>query len=88
MTCYKPGERSRLITRPRRNDDRRDGRKEFAWADCRDLPVTAHQQFGSPIVLIWDNLNVHLTAGMRRFIDGLARTGLSLTYTTTRVQPQ
>ncbi|MFE1199557.1 transposase [Streptomyces olivaceoviridis] len=29
---------------------------------------TAHQQLGGPIVLVWDNLNTHLTAGMRRYI--------------------
>ena len=25
-------------------------------------------QLGGPIVLVWDNLNTHLTAGMRQFI--------------------
>jgi len=70
LTCYKPGERSRLIYRPRRDDGRRDGRKSFAWTDYRDLLITAHQQLGGPIVLIWDNLNVHLAAGMRQFIAG------------------
>ncbi|WP_373559104.1 transposase [Streptomyces sp. SA15] len=29
---------------------------------------TAHQQLGGPIVLVWDNLNTHLTADMRRCI--------------------
>ncbi|TQJ92629.1 transposase [Streptomyces sp. SLBN-31] len=66
--CQKPGQRSRLIYRPRRDDGRRDGRKSFAWTDYRDLLVTAHQQLGGPIVLIWDNLNVHLAYGMRQFI--------------------
>ncbi|WP_435862528.1 IS630 family transposase [Streptomyces phaeochromogenes] len=68
LTCYKPGERSRLIYRPRRDDGRRDGRKSFAWTDYRDLLITAHHQLGGPIVLVWDNLNVHLAAGMRQFI--------------------
>ncbi|MFJ9864267.1 transposase [Streptomyces sp. NPDC101165] len=68
LTCYKPGERARLIYRPRRDDGRRDGRKSFAWTDYRDQLITAHQQLGGPIVLIWDNLNVHLAAGMRQFI--------------------
>ena len=53
MTCYKPGERSRLIYRPRR-DERPDGRKSFAWSDYRDLLTMAHTQLGGPIVLIWD----------------------------------
>jgi hypothetical protein len=67
LACYKPGERSRLIYRPC-PDARRDGRKSFSWKDYRDLIQTAHHQLGGPIVLVWDNLNTHLTAGMRRYI--------------------
>ncbi|MFE7615720.1 hypothetical protein [Streptomyces sp. NPDC057496] len=51
-TCYRPGHRSRLIRRPRRDNGRRDGRKSFSWHDCRDLLIAAHQQLGGPIVLI------------------------------------
>ena len=67
LVCYKPGERSRLIFRPA-TDRRDDGRKSFAWTDYRDLIAVAHAQLGGPIVLVWDNLNTHLTAGMKRFI--------------------
>lgn len=67
LACYKPGERSRLIYRPC-PDARPDGRKSFSWKDYRDLIQTAHQQLGGPIVLIRDNLNTRLTAGMRRYI--------------------
>ncbi|WP_420918691.1 IS630 family transposase [Streptomyces coelicoflavus] len=67
LTCYKPGHRSRLIYRPRRDDGRRDGRKSFSWRDYRDLLIAAHQQLGGPIVLIWDDLNVHKAAGLREF---------------------
>lgn len=49
-------------------DVRPDGRKSFSWNDQRDLIQTAHQQLGGAIVLVWDNLNTHLTAGMRRCI--------------------
>ncbi|WP_434099930.1 transposase [Streptomyces viridosporus] len=31
--------------------------------------VCAHLQLGGPIVLLWDSLNTHLTAGMRRYVD-------------------
>jgi transposase len=68
LTCYKPGQRSRLIYRPRRDERAPPGRKSFAWRDYRDLLHTAHAQLGGPIVVVWDNLNTHLTAGMRRFI--------------------
>jgi putative transposase len=32
-----------------------------------DLVAAAHVQLSDPIVLIWDNLNVHRSAAMRRF---------------------
>ncbi|MFK0288833.1 hypothetical protein ACIQVL_51485 [Streptomyces sp. NPDC090499] len=67
LACYKTGEPSRLIYRPC-PDARPDGRKSFSWKDYRDLIQTAHQQLGGPIVLVWDNLNTHLTAGMHRYI--------------------
>ncbi|MCX5583164.1 transposase [Streptomyces erythrochromogenes] len=67
LTCYKPGQRSRLIYRPRRDDGRCDGRKSFSWRDYRDLLVVAHQQLGGPIVPIWDNLNVHKAADLREW---------------------
>ena len=67
LTCYKPGERSRLIYWPAA-DRRTDGRKSFGWRDYRDLLMAAHLQLGGPIVVIWDNLNTHLTKGMREFI--------------------
>ncbi|MCX4426493.1 transposase [Streptomyces mirabilis] len=61
-------QRSALIYRPRRDDGQRDGRKSFAWTDYRDLLIVAHAQLGWPIVLVWDNLNVHLAYRMWQFI--------------------
>ncbi|MER5325158.1 transposase [Streptosporangium roseum] len=69
--CYKPGHPARLIYRPRRDErtsGHAKGRRSFAWSDYRDLLTAAHHQLGDPIVLIWDNLNTHLTVGMRAFI--------------------
>ncbi|MEU7910697.1 transposase [Microbispora bryophytorum] len=37
--------------------------------DYRDLILTAHAQLGAPIVLIWDNLNVHLVPELRSFAE-------------------
>ncbi|SCE38220.1 DDE superfamily endonuclease [Streptomyces sp. DvalAA-14] len=37
--------------------------------DFRDLIVRARIQLGGPIVLVWDNLRLHLTADMRAFIE-------------------
>jgi transposase len=69
MTCYKPGERSRLIYAVREYRGRKDEPKGFGWRDFRDLIVRARIQLGGPIVLVWDNLRLHLTAGMRAFIE-------------------
>lgn len=78
LTCYKPVQRSRLIYRPRRDDGRRDGRRSFSWRDYRDLLVAAHQQLGGPIVLVWDDLNVHKAADLQKFAE--ARDWLTIYY--------
>ncbi|MCX5388488.1 transposase [Streptomyces sp. NBC_00094] len=70
LTWYQPGHRSRLIYRPRRDYGQRDGRKSFSWRDYRDLLITAHQQFGGPIALVWYNLNAYKAADLRRFTQG------------------
>jgi putative transposase len=69
MCCYKPGERARFIYRPRSYRRGVHERPSFAWTDYRDLARCAHLQLGGPIVPLWDNLNTHLTAGMRRYVD-------------------
>ncbi|GAB2463934.1 hypothetical protein GCM10027162_68200 [Streptomyces incanus] len=68
LACYKQGERSRLVFWPRRHvDHKRGGRRGFTWADYRGLPAAAHQQLGALLVLVRDNLNVHLDARLRAF---------------------
>ncbi|GGU41273.1 hypothetical protein GCM10010289_72720 [Streptomyces violascens] len=69
MCCYRPGETSRLIYRPRQHRRHKGaGRRDtFTWTDYRDLAVRAHIQLGAPIVLIWDNLNTHRAAGIREY---------------------
>ncbi|WP_411146954.1 transposase [Streptomyces sp. x-80] len=67
LCCYKSGERSRLIYRPRFHLPLKGARKSFAWTDYRDLLVRAHIQLGGPIVVVWDNLNTHRTAGMKKY---------------------
>lgn len=42
--------------------------KGIGWRDLRDLLVRAHIQLGGPIVLVWDNLRMHLVEPMREFI--------------------
>lgn len=56
MTCYKPGERSRLIYAIREYRGRKNEPKGFGWRDFRDLMVRAGVQLGVPFVLVWDNV--------------------------------
>ncbi|MFI1184386.1 transposase [Streptomyces sp. NPDC020799] len=67
LACFRPGERPRLICRPRRHISRKGARRSFAWTDYRDLLTAAHRQLGAPIVLVRDNPGTHLCAGMRDF---------------------
>ncbi|MFF9607776.1 winged helix-turn-helix domain-containing protein [Streptomyces sp. NPDC014684] len=42
-----------------------EGEASFGWRDFRDLMVRARIQLGRPIVHVWNNVRLHLTAGMR-----------------------
>ncbi|MEU5395811.1 transposase [Streptomyces tibetensis] len=68
MTCYKAGERSRLIYAVREYNGRKGQPKGFDWRDFRGLLVRARIHLGGPIVLVWDNVRIHLTAPLRDFI--------------------
>ncbi|CAK7286821.1 DDE_3 domain-containing protein [Streptomyces misionensis JCM 4497] len=72
MACYKSGERSRLIYAIHEYRGCKDEPKGFGWRDFRDLIVRARIQLGGPIALVWDNVRLHLTTGMREFIDANA----------------
>ena len=37
-------------------------------ADYADLITAAHQELHAPVILIWDNLNTHVSAAMRALI--------------------
>jgi transposase len=68
LACYRPGHRSRLIYRLHLYRGRKGETKAFTWIEYRDLLIAAHRQLpGGVIVLIWDNLNVHLRAELRAF---------------------
>ncbi|MBW8767861.1 MAG: transposase [Geodermatophilales bacterium] len=69
LLATKPRHRPRLIYRthrPRRRGS--GGRKGFTEADYAALLDAAHQQLGGPIVLVWDNLNTHVSAAMAELI--------------------
>jgi hypothetical protein len=65
LIAVKPGQRPRLIYRV--HPGRRPGpdrRKGFTEADYARLLDGAHQQLGGPIVVVWDNLNTHVSRAM------------------------
>jgi transposase len=68
LVCLKPGQRPRLIYRTRIFRGRKHEPKGFAEADYIALLDQAHQRLGGNIVLVWDRLNTHLSAAMRRMI--------------------
>ena len=44
------------------------GRKGLTEADYARLLDAAHRQLGGPIVLVWDNLNTHVSAAMAEIV--------------------
>jgi putative transposase len=65
-----PGCDPRLVYRIRAYHGRKGEPKGFAEADYAALLDSAHQQLRGPIVLVWDNLNAHVSATMRRLVAG------------------
>jgi putative transposase len=68
LVCVKPGLRSRFIYRTTVHRGRKGERRSFSERDYMNLIDAAHQQLGGPILLIWDNLNTHVSAEMRTMI--------------------
>jgi transposase len=64
LIAVKAGRRPRLLYRVHqgRRGDKRKGFTETGYARLLDA---AHQQPGGPIVLVWDNLNTHVSKAMR-----------------------
>lgn len=65
LIATRPGCQPRLIYRTHLGG-RRDGRRKgFTEADYARLLDAAHQQLNGPVVLVWDNLNTHVSLAMR-----------------------
>src|SRR3954447_3371645 len=69
LVCYRPGCRGRLFYRIGVHRRRRGERRSFSEDAYAGLIAAAHVQLHAPIILIWDNLNVHLSAVMRAFCE-------------------
>jgi hypothetical protein len=69
LIAIKPGQAPRLIYRVHKNRRRRgDQRKGFTETDYARFFDAAHQQLGGPLVVVWDNLNCHVSAAMAGLI--------------------
>jgi hypothetical protein len=67
MLCLKPGTPGRLFFRTRVHRGRKGERKSMSEADYAELIAAAHRVLNAPVILIWDNLNTHISAVMRQF---------------------
>ena len=69
LIAIRPGSRPRLIYRVhhgRAHGKKR--RKGFTETDYARLLDAAHQQLGGPLVVVWDNLNTHVSRAMGELI--------------------
>jgi hypothetical protein len=69
LVCIRPGSRGRLFYRMRVHRGRRGERRSMSEADYAGLITAAHHQLHAPVILIWDNLNTHVSAMMRAFTE-------------------
>jgi DDE superfamily endonuclease len=63
LIAVKPGQRPRLVYRVH-HGRRGDKRKGFTETDYARLLDAAHAQLGGPLVVVWDNLNTHVSRAM------------------------
>jgi hypothetical protein len=68
LFCVHPSERTHLLYRIKIHRKRKGERNSFAETDYAALLDAAHQYLKAPIVVIWDNLNTHISAAMRQLI--------------------
>jgi DDE superfamily endonuclease len=68
LIATKPGHRPRLIYRTHTSRRRGNRRKGFTETDYARLLDAAHQQLGGPLVVVWDNLNAHVSHAMAELI--------------------
>ena len=69
LACYRPGSRPRLFYRARVHRGRKGERRSMSEADYAGLVTAAHHNLQAPVILIWDNLNTHISAAMHAFIE-------------------
>lgn len=67
LVCLKPGAQGHLFYRMRVHRGRKGERRSMSEADYAGLIAAAHHELQTPLIVIWDNLNTHVSAVMREF---------------------
>ena len=68
LLAYRPGHRPHLYYRQVTHRGRKNERRSLSEADYAALLRAAHHQLHAPIILIWDNLNTHVSKRMNKFV--------------------
>jgi putative transposase len=69
LVCLRPGARGHLFYRVRVHRGRKGERRSMSEADYAGLIAAAHKELHAPVILIWDNLNTHISAAMGGFVS-------------------
>jgi len=69
LIAVRPGLRTRLCYRQHVYHGRKSEPKGLAERDYIGLLTAVHAQLRAPLIVIWDNLNHHVSAVMRTFVD-------------------
>jgi len=67
LVCLKPQARSHLFYRTRAHRGRKGERRSMSEADYASLIAAAHHQLQTPLIVVWDNLNTHVSGMMDEF---------------------
>ena len=68
LVCLRPDRRGHLMYRLVVHHGRKGERRSLSEADYANVITAAHTRLHTPIILIWDNLNTHVSKRMRAFI--------------------
>jgi transposase len=68
LICLRPGARGHLFYPMRIHQGRKGERRSLSEAGHAGLITAAHHQLHAPVIVVWDNLNTHVSAVMSALI--------------------
>lgn len=72
LVAYRPRRRPRLFYRVAVHRGRKGERRSLSERNYASLLTAAHERLHGPVILIWDNLNTHVSKRMQVFLDANA----------------